>query len=309
MGACLRSISPVLLAGLLFITAGAAVAQDRVPAEVPTATSSPATRPANPAGEFLSGAELAVTIKSAELLVRDMAAATDPEEAKRLGEQALDALRPVLRDPELSDLAAWRVAGVLAIATKDGSLAQLAYEAISRLKPSYHEEDNYLTLMAKLKLLTDPERLQKTVESRQRIVRLMRDAHSPARIGSQYAKGDGVYKNETEAVAWFRIGAQTGEVDSFYMLGTCYANGIFVRRDFAEATKWFRRGADAGHVGSMINLSSSYVNGYGVERDEGKAFALIHNAANTGHVDAMRKIAFFYKFGVGVERDFAKVRE
>ena len=54
-------------------------------------------------------------------------------------------------------------------------------------------------------------------------------------------------KDEVEAVKWFRLAADQGDVDGQFKLGWCYKEGIGVAKDEVEAVKWFRLAAAGGH--------------------------------------------------------------
>ena len=54
-----------------------------------------------------------------------------------------------------------------------------------------------------------------------------------------YDNGQGVAKDEVEAVKWFRKAADQGEADAQNNLGNMYANGQGVAKDEVEAYKWW----------------------------------------------------------------------
>src|ERR1700730_2805178 len=56
-------------------------------------------------------------------------------------------------------------------------------------------------------------------------------AHSQFRVGDMYMSGDGVAKNDTEAVKWFRKAAEQGLANAQGMLGIMYAKGQAVPQD------------------------------------------------------------------------------
>ena len=305
MGACLRSTS-LFLAGLLLAAAGPASAQDRVPADAPPTTSSPATRPSNPAGQFLSGAELAVTVRSAALIIGEMLAATDQKESERLGKEVLDALRPALRDPALADINAWIVAGSLAHTTKDEKLAVLAYEAIARLKPDYYENENTLTLMARLKRFISAEDVKKAAEARSGLVDAMtRPDRKAVYIGTAYSEGNGVLQSPTDAIAWFERAARAGEVDAMYNLSLIYEQARGVAADETKAFEWMRRAAEHGDREAIWRTATRYVKGRGVEKSETAASLWFQRAAVAGDVDGMVETARRFAIGLGVHKDEA----
>ena len=57
----------------------------------------------------------------------------------------------------------------------------------------------------------------------------------------------GVEKNYTEAVKWFRMGAQGGDAEAMYSLGFVYERGHGVPQDQMESRRWYQLAANLGH--------------------------------------------------------------
>ena len=72
------------------------------------------------------------------------------------------------------------------------------------------------------------------------------DAEAQNNLGRCYVKGDGVEKDEKEAVKWFRKAAEQGNAVAQCKLGLCYHNGEGVKQDDAKAAEWLRKAADQG---------------------------------------------------------------
>lgn len=79
-------------------------------------------------------------------------------------------------------------------------------------------------------------------------------AYAQHNLGVMYHIGDGVPKNEAEAVKWFRKAADQGNAYAQFNLGSMYYNGKGVPENDAEAAKWFRKAADQGHVNAQHSL-------------------------------------------------------
>ena len=73
-------------------------------------------------------------------------------------------------------------------------------------------------------------------------------------IGLMYNHGDGVAKDYTEAVRWFRKAAAQGYADAQYNLGVMSDNGRGMTKDEAEAVRWYRRAANQGHAQAQAAL-------------------------------------------------------
>ena len=68
-----------------------------------------------------------------------------------------------------------------------------------------------------------------------------------SRLAVCYKNGEGVPKNEVEAVKWFRKAAEQGDADAQFYLGWAYVtNGEGVPKDEVEAVKWYRKAAEQG---------------------------------------------------------------
>ena len=55
----------------------------------------------------------------------------------------------------------------------------------------------------------------------------------------RYANGEGVLKDEAEAVRWYRLSADQGNATAQYNLGVSYSNGEGVLKDSVLAHMWF----------------------------------------------------------------------
>ena len=97
-----------------------------------------------------------------------------------------------------------------------------------------------------------------------------------------YDNGEGVPKDDREAVKWFRRAAGQGFADAQFNLGLMYANGEGVPEDDREAVKWYRRAAEQGHANAQLNLGVMYANGEGVPEDDVRAYAWYNLAAAQG---------------------------
>jgi TPR repeat protein len=63
-----------------------------------------------------------------------------------------------------------------------------------------------------------------------------------------YIRGEGVAKNptEAEAVKWFRLSVEQGNIIAQYHLGLSYFEGDGVSKDYQEAYVWFALAAAQG---------------------------------------------------------------
>ena len=66
------------------------------------------------------------------------------------------------------------------------------------------------------------------------------------KLGLCYEYGEGVEKDMSEAVKWYRKSAEQGYAQAQCNLGDCYYRGEGVRQDQKEAAKWYRKSAKQG---------------------------------------------------------------
>ena len=125
-------------------------------------------------------------------------------------------------------------------------------------------------------------------------------------LGLCYEKGDGVEKDSTAAVKWYRKAAEQGFAVAQSNLGLCYSKGEGVERDSTEAVKWYRKAAEQGLAIAQSNLALGYCNGRGVEKDYAEAVKWLRKAAEQGNDIAQCNLGVCYREGLGVEKDYSE---
>jgi hypothetical protein len=65
------------------------------------------------------------------------------------------------------------------------------------------------------------------------------DAKAQFALGTMYRDGQGVVRDYTEALRWWRKAAEQGIVDAQYALGNIYAGGSGIARDNILAYMWY----------------------------------------------------------------------
>ncbi len=91
-------------------------------------------------------------------------------------------------------------------------------------------------------------------------------------LGTLYAEGKGVDRNDTTAFTLFQRAANQGDARAQYNLGASYAEGAGVQKSETDAAKWFLRAANQGMVFAQLNLALLYAAGKGVPHDNVEAF-------------------------------------
>src|SRR6266545_3594252 len=114
------------------------------------------------------------------------------------------------------------------------------------------------------------------------------DAESEVELGLRYTNGEGVAKDQVEAVKWYRKAAEQNLARAQKNLGICYDKGEGVAKDQTEAVKWFRKAAEQNLAKAQYNLSVCYENGTGVAKDNCEAYKWLLLAARQGDEDAKK---------------------
>ena len=108
------------------------------------------------------------------------------------------------------------------------------------------------------------------------------EAEAQSDLGFRYEKGQGVPKDEDEAVKWYRKAADQGHAPAQAKLGSAFANGRGVPKDEVEAVKWFRKATEQGNAAAQSSLGTMYAMGRGVPKDEDEAVKWYRKAAEQG---------------------------
>ena len=115
------------------------------------------------------------------------------------------------------------------------------------------------------------------------------DKEAQYNLGVRYLNGQGVAKDSSEAVRWWRMAAEEGYAPAQFNLACAYRLGEGVRMDTAETVKWYRKAFDQGLGNAGINLALMYANGEGVTQDYVEAYRLLSLAAKRSRSAAVSR--------------------
>jgi len=118
-----------------------------------------------------------------------------------------------------------------------------------------------------------------------------------------YAFGEGVAQDDDEAAIWYRRAAEQGSTISQYSLGVSYALGEGVEQSDANAAKWYLAAAKQGYPAAQYNIAYMYRAGKGLPQDDTEALKWFLEAAGNGHASAQYSLGYMYRSGKGVTRD------
>ena len=123
-------------------------------------------------------------------------------------------------------------------------------------------------------------------------------------VGKCYETGDGVGKDEAEAVKWYRMAAEQGSAEAMFELSKCYSFGISVRRNRATASKWLSKAAHLDHIRATVMLGCKCIHEYEADYNPRKAVRLFRKAAEKGDAWGMFHLGECYADGIGVKKDY-----
>lgn len=108
------------------------------------------------------------------------------------------------------------------------------------------------------------------------------DADAALMMGQRYADGNGVIKNDKEAVRWFEQAARAGKAEAQYRYGLALLEGRGVVQDYKAAFEWIERPAKLGHSNAQYTLGELYRYGTGTIMSKAQAYLWFNLAAAQG---------------------------
>lgn len=125
-------------------------------------------------------------------------------------------------------------------------------------------------------------------------------------LAREYFDGDGIKPDKTEAFRWFRRAADKGMAEAQFELGRCYANGYGVGDDVVEAVRWYRKAAAQNLPEAAGEIGNCYLEGLGVTTDTVEGVKWIRQAADLGYAPAQNRLGLCYLTGQGVAKDLVQ---
>ena len=122
-------------------------------------------------------------------------------------------------------------------------------------------------------------------------------------VGLIYANGQGITKDDKQAVDWFGKAAKQGHREAQTKLGFMYATGKGVEQNYNSAFYWCYQAAEQGDIIAQYNLGLMYAKGQGVVKDNSLAVSWYNKAAAQGDAHAQYNLGVMYANGVGVPKN------
>jgi TPR repeat protein len=110
-------------------------------------------------------------------------------------------------------------------------------------------------------------------------------------LAEMYFKGRGVPADITQAAKWLRMAAEQGDAESEHNLAVLYTQGEGVPRNMKEAANWMRKAAEQNLAAGQQGLGVLYENGDGLPEDDIQAAMWYRKAVDQAYVPAMSDLA------------------
>jgi eukaryotic-like serine/threonine-protein kinase len=125
-------------------------------------------------------------------------------------------------------------------------------------------------------------------------------------LGDMYLFGrGGLDKNPLEALSWYLKAAQQQWPDAQYRLAYMYEAGLGTAKDPQRAVELYRSAANAGYPDAENTLGVLYATGGdGLTKDDKQAIEWYRKAADQGFAKAEKNLGDMYYYGRGVDRDY-----
>ena len=128
-----------------------------------------------------------------------------------------------------------------------------------------------------------------------------------SRLGSMYARGQGVEQDDAEAAKWYRKSADGGDLYGLdHLAGMYLIGGGGLPQDNSASVKLYREAATRGDADAQNMLGTLYENGWALPQDYVKAVWWYRKAADLGDASAKSSLGRMYKNGWGVSQDYVQ---
>jgi TonB family protein len=128
-------------------------------------------------------------------------------------------------------------------------------------------------------------------------------------LGIMSRDGQGLTKDDAQAVAWLRKAAEQGDADAQTDLGYMYETARGIEWDDSRAVEWYGKAAQQGNPRGQFGLGAMYARTRGVEKSDATAVDWFRKAAEQGDASAQTALGYMYALGRGVTKDDAQALE
>ena len=127
------------------------------------------------------------------------------------------------------------------------------------------------------------------------------DPAAQNQLGVKYAQGeDGLTRDDTKALEWYRKAANQGLPKAQTNLGDMYSFGRGgLTQSYLDALSWYLKASQQDWPDAQYRLGYMYEKGLGTDKDPAKALQLYRSAAEHGYAEAQNLLGILYATGTG----------
>lgn len=131
----------------------------------------------------------------------------------------------------------------------------------------------------------------------------MGDGNGLYNLGTCYARGLGMARNDERAFDCFRNAAEKGHPEAINNIGWFFREGRIVKKDYELSTKWFKKSADYGNAYGEYNYGLALHRGEGIKRNDRLAAEYFRRAATGGCIEAVNSFGLALLRGQGIGKN------
>ena len=127
------------------------------------------------------------------------------------------------------------------------------------------------------------------------------DPAAQNQLGVKYAQGeDGLTRDDTKALEWYRKAANQGLPKAQTNLGDMYFFGRGgLSQSYLDALSWYLKASQQDWPDAQYRLGYMYEKGLGADKDPATALQLYRGAAEHGYAEAQNLLGILYATGTG----------
>lgn len=110
------------------------------------------------------------------------------------------------------------------------------------------------------------------------------------KLGQRYEKGQGVPRDLTKALGWYKQAADEGLAAGFYNVGACYEIGLGVTTDYKKALASYEKASRLGLAQAHYKLAEIYSRGKLAKADPREVARYLDKAQAAGHATAANEL-------------------
>lgn len=136
------------------------------------------------------------------------------------------------------------------------------------------------------------------------------DPSAQNNLGVMYERGEGVPKNNLEAVKWYQLSAEQGNRYAQCNLAMMHQFGRGIPKNEYKAVQWFQKSAQQGYSEAQLMLALMHNQQQGGLRSNPiLEFNLYLSAAKQGHHQAEYIVGLYYEEGYGVPKNLKEAKK